>query len=61
MHIMRASMQHRKCGMRVALNEGGLFKTDTTKSVFIHLYNKLAQFKCQAIKGFIHILNTYRF
>ena len=35
--------------MMLSLNEEGLFKTDTTKSAFIHLCNKLAQFKCQAI------------
>lgn len=47
--------------MSLSLNEKGLFKNDTTKSVFIHLYNKLAQFKCQAIKSFILTLNIYLF
>lgn len=47
-----------KCGMRLTLNEKEFFKDDTTKFVFIHLCNKLAQMKCQAIKGFIHVLNS---
>ena len=44
--------------MILSLNEEGLFKTDTKKSAFIHLCNKLAQFKCQAIKGSIHALKN---